>query len=169
MYYFQEIRTLRIVSRQFQYNLEVLDGKLVEIKPISKCLLLAHVPNKKWSYDVTIVEKLDAQDGINRLDPLPQKDNKPKEFYAVILETNYEIYMHDYGFREVKGKPKEPKKDIIVEDNVDPKIVKIDNKPPNTKLEPIPELTPGKEYSPSLVRTDEKTIYKFRSGSQQYG
>ncbi len=168
MYYFQEIKTLKIVSRQFKFNLEVLDGKLIEIEPTTKCLLLAHVPNKKWSYDVTIIEKLDAQDGINRLNPLPQKNTEPKEFYAVILEIDYDTYVQDYGFREVKGKPKKPKKDDIIKNKIKPKIIKINSKDNNIDLEIVSKVNSGEEYSPSLVRTSEKTVYKFRSGSQRY-
>jgi hypothetical protein len=167
MFYFKEIKTLKIVTRQFQFNLEVLDGKLLEIEPTSPCLLLAHVPNKKWSYDVTILEKLDAQDGINRLNPLPQASNKPKEFYSIVLETDYDEYMHDYGFRELRGKVKEKKEDSVIKDDPkprkpEPKKVKI-----NTSIVKNSAIT--FDYSPQLARTQEKAVYRFRSGSQKYG
>ena len=169
MFHFKELKTLRIVTRQFQYNMEVIDGKLIEIEPTSVCLLLAHVPNKKWSYDVTILQKLDAEDAVKHLNPLPQKAEEPKEFYAVVLESDYDEYIHDYAFREVKGKTKEPKPKEIIKANPKPKIV-------NTGDAKTISGTTGKtinttefDYSPSLTRTAEKTAYKFRSGSQKYG
>ena len=167
MFYFKEIKTLKVVTRTFQFNMEVLDGKLIEIDSTSPCLLLAHVPNKKWSYDVTILEKLDAQDGSNRLNPLPQVSDTPKEFYVVVLETDYDEYMHDYAYRELKGKIKEPKKEVIIKD--DPKPRKIDFQDAKTNVGTVPSSGKQFDYTPRLARTNEKAVYKFRSNSQRYG
>ncbi|KKK43560.1 hypothetical protein LCGC14_3168240 [marine sediment metagenome] len=167
MHYFKEIKTLKIVTRQFEFNMEVLDGKLEEIEPTSPCLLLAHVPNKKWSYDVTILEKLDAEDGINRLNPLPQISDKPKEYYTVILETDYNEYMHDYDFREVTGKIKKIKKDDVIKDDPKPRV--LDTEKAKTNMGTVPNNAVTFDYSPALARTHEKTVHKFRSGSQRYG
>lgn len=166
-YYFKEVKTLRIVTRAHRYNMEAIDGKLLEIESTSSCLLLAHVPNKKWSYDVNVLENLDAEDGVNRLDPLPQTSNTPKEFYAVILETDYDEYMHDYDYRELKGKIKKPKEDIIIKDK--PKPRKINYKDAKTNTGTVPISGNRFDYTPSLARSHEKTVYKFRSGSERYG
>ena len=166
MYYFKDIKTFRIVTREFKFNLEVLDGKLIEIEPAANCLLLSHVPNRRWNYDVTILQKLEARDGINHLNPLPQKSDTPKEFYTVILEEDYNEYMHDYAFRELKGKTKEPKPEKIIKTNPKPKIVHTDDAKTNIGIGPV--NTTEFDYIPSLTRTNEKTIYKFRSGSQRY-
>jgi hypothetical protein len=167
MFYFKELKTLRIVTRQYQYNLEAIDGKLVEIEAEANCLLLGHVPNKKWSYDVTILQKLDAEDGVRHLNPLPQKSDQPKEFYAVVLEGDYDEYIRDYAFREVKGKTKEPKPNVIIKANPKPKI--IDTGDAKTNVGTVPISSDNFTYLPSLTRTGEKTVYKFRSGSQKYG
>jgi len=147
--------------------MEVIDGKLIEIPSTTPCLLLAHVPNKKWSYDVNILEKLDAEDGIKHLNPLPQKTDQPKEFYAVVMETDYEEYMKDYAFRELPSRTKEPKKDVIIQSKPVPKIVDIWDE--NVKLSDLPNYPTSFDYSPTLYRSSEKPVYKFKSGSQKYG
>jgi len=167
MYYFKDTKSLRVVTRDHQFNMEVVDGKLIEIDPTTPCLLLAHVPNKAWSYDVSKLERLDAQDGINKLNPLPQKSDKPQVFYAVILEQDYNTYMTDYAFREVISKTKNPKPEPVV---------KTEQRPIPSNAKTIDGAT-GKtinstnlfDYSPSLTRSNEKTVYKFKSGSQKYG
>ena len=165
MFYFKDMKTLKVVTRDHQYNMEVVDGKLIEIDPTTPCLLLAHVPNKKWSYDVNILEKLDAEDGMKRMNPLPQKSDEPKVFYAVIVESDYAEYMRDYAFRELPSKTKEPKPDDIIKSNPQPKIINTGD------AKTITGSTTGTgefKYAPSLDRSNEKTVYKFRSGSQKY-
>ena len=165
MYYFKEQTTLKIVSRPHKYNMEVMDGKLTEIEPTAKCLLLAHVPNKAWSYDVNILEKLDAEEGTKRLNPLPQKSNKPEVFYAVVLESDYNDYIRDYAFRELPSKTKEPQPDIIIQANPKPQVFDLgDSKTINTAT-----VKTKFDYNPRLIRTGEKTTYKFKSGSEKYG
>jgi len=166
MFCFKDIKTLRVVSRQFQYNMEVMDGKLVEIDPTTSCLLLAHVPNKKWSYDVNILEKLEASEAIKRINPLPQKSDKPSVFYAVVIESDYEEYMRDYAFRELPSKTKEPKIEDVIKSDPKPRVI-------NTGDAKTINGATGKtintfNYNPSLNRSNEKTIYKFRSGSERY-
>ena len=165
MYYFKEQKTLRVVSRPHQFNMEAIDGKLIEIDSTAPCLLLSHVPNKAWSYDVNILEKLDAEEGAKRLNPLPQKSDKPRAFYAVVLESDYNEYIRDYAFRELPGKTKEPKPDIIIQANPKPQVFNfgdaktIDSATEKTKF----------DYTPRLKRTGEKPTYKFKSGSERYG
>jgi len=159
MYYFKDTKTLRVVTRDFQYNMEVVDGKLIEIDPTTPCLLLAHSPNKKWSYDVRKLERLDAQDGINKLNPLPQKFDTPQVFYAVILEQDYDMYVRDYAFREAPSITKEPKPEPVVKTTTLPNPFVGDAK---TNFSDF-------TYTPTLTRTNEKSVYKFRSGSQKYG
>jgi len=146
--------------------MEVMDGKLVEIDPTTSCLLLAHVPNKKWSYDVNILEKLEASEAIKRINPLPQKSDKPSVFYAVVIESDYEEYMRDYAFRELPSKTKEPKIEDVIKSDPKPRVI-------NTGDAKTINGATGKtintfNYNPSLNRSNEKTIYKFRSGSERY-
>jgi len=146
--------------------MEVMDGKLVEIDPTTSCLLLAHVPNKKWSYDVNILEKLEASEAIKRINPLPQKSDKPSVFYAVVIESDYEEYMRDYAFRELPSKTKEPKIEDVIKSDPKPRVI-------NTGDAKTINGATGKtintfNYNPSLDRSNEKTIYKFRSGSERY-
>lgn len=164
---FKEIKTLRVVERQFQYNMEAVAGKLVEIDPTTPCLLLAHVPNKKWSYDVNVLEKLEASEAVKRINPLPQKSDKPEVFYAVIIESDYNTYMTDYAFRELPSKTKEPKPEDIIKANPKPKIINTGDA--KTNIGSVPSQIGKFDYTPSLDRTAEKTIYKFTPGSQRYG
>jgi len=168
MYYFKELKTLKVTSRQFQFNMEVMDGKLIEIESTTPCLLLAHVPNKNWSYDVNILEKLDAEDGMKRMNPLPQKSDKPTVFYAVVIKSDYDEYMHDYAFKELPSRTKEPKPEDIIKANPKPKIIEIKSDA-KTNVGRVPGGIGEFDYAPSLTRSNEKTTYKFRSGSQKYG
>lgn len=167
MYYFKEIKTLRVVTRQFQYNMEVMDGKLKEIEPTTPCLLLAHVPNKKWTYDVNILEKLEASEAVKRLNPLPQKSDKPEVFYAVILASDYDTYMTDYAYKELPSSTKEPKPEKIIKSDPKPKIINTGDA--KTNVGTVPTQIGKFDYTPSLDRTGEKTVYKFTPGSQRYG
>jgi len=168
MYYFKDLKTLKVTTRQFQFNMEVMDGKLIEIEPTTPCLLLAHVPNKKWSYDVNILEKLDAEDGMKRMNPLPQQKDKPTVFYAVVIESDYEEYMRDYAFRELPSKTKEPKPEDIIKSDPKPRVI-TNTGDAKTNVGTVPIKSSKFDYSPSLTRSGEKTTYKFRSGSQKYG
>ena len=169
MFYFKDLKTLRVVTRQFQYNMEAVDGKLIEIEPTTPCLLLAHVPNKNWSYDVNILEKLDAEDGMKRMNPLPQQKDKPTVFYSVVIESDYEEYMKDYAFRELPSKTKEPKIEDIIKSNPKPSIIKTgDAKTIDGPTGKTIDGTGDFKYAPSLDRSNEKSVYKFRSGSQKY-
>ena len=169
MFYFKDLNTLKVVTRQFQYNMEAVDGKLIEIEPTTPCLLLAHVPNKAWSYDVNILEKLSAEDGVKKLNPLPQKSDKPQVFYAVILEVDYDIYMRDYAFKEMPSKTKIPKPDVVIKSDPVPQIFNTGDAKTITGATGKTINTGEFNYSPSLDRSNEKTVYKFKSGSQRYG
>lgn len=167
MFYFKDLKTLKVVTRQYEYNMEAVDGKLVQIDPTTPCLLLAHVPNKNWSYDVNILEKLDAEDGMKRVNPLPQKSDKPAVFYSVVLESDYDEYIHDYAFKELPSKTKEPKPKDIIKANPKPNIINTGDA--KTNVGTVPVNTAKFDYSPSLTRSGEKTTYKFKSGSERYG
>jgi len=160
MFYFKDLKTLRIVLRNFQYNMEAIDGKIVEIPPTAEGLLIAHVPNKLWNYDVNIIEKGEIEELIKKLDPLPQKSNEPKVFYAVILETDFETYVTDYGFRKLPSKIKTSKSSQSI-------ISPEPQKHSLNKLEPS-QLVSDFDYLPSLDRTQEKTVHKFVSPSERY-
>jgi len=169
MFYFKDIRTLKVVTRDHQYNMEVVDGKLIEIDPTPPCLLLAHVPNKKWSYDVNILEKLDAEDGMKRMNPLPQKSDEPKVFYAVVIESDYEEYMRDYAFRELPSKTKELKIEDVIKSDPKPRVINTgDAKTINGATGKTINYTDF-NYNPSLDRSNEKAIYRYKSPSDKYG
>lgn len=168
MFYFKDLKTLKVTTRQFQFNMEVMDGKLIEIEPTTPCLLLAHVPNKAWSYDVNILEKLDAEEGSKRLNPLPQKSDKPSVFYSVVVESDYEEYMRDYAFRELPSKTKEPQIENVIKSDPKPRVINTGDAKTINGATGKTINTSNFNYNPSLDRSNEKTIYKFRSGSERY-
>lgn len=163
MYYFRDNTSLRVVSRPTEVNPEVLDGKLTLIEPNSECYLLSHTPNKNNSYDVVRLEILDAEDGIKKLNPLPQKIDVPSVFFTVILKHDFNTYVRDYMFTEIKGKLKTKEKDPIVKTNIEAKKI---NSFDNSRT--ISTGTSTFDYTPKLTRTSEKASYKFTPGSKKY-
>lgn len=147
MYYFYYVETGEVTTRQHEFNSEAMDGEIILIDENDLCTLLIHTPNKKFSWDVKIVSKLAAKDGLEKLEALgtlkTAKTGYP--YYCLIKENLLNLYL------EVN-----PTFDFHV----------IDKKEVNKQMSFIAprqegaELTSRQRYKTKLVR-DGETPIKF--------
>jgi hypothetical protein len=160
---FAHIDTHVITFRQHEYNAEALDGILELIKESEECNIVTHHPNKKFGYDVGVLETVSAIDGWDKVEKLGHfnSDNPVKIFYELIPVRYYEEYINKENFYYKKFKTP----------------TEIDS----SKKEAIKEVfdLPSKNQTsfsstsssdvPRLVRGTEKAIYKYKTPSQKYG
>lgn len=154
MFYFKDQKNLRITAKEHKYNIEAVEGKIVEVSPSAKGLLIVHVPNKTWNYDINIIERGEIETLVNKLEPLPQTSNEPKVFYAVVLVEDYETYVKDFGFKELPSKTKNNK-------------TTVNSTPPSPQKYKI-DYYYEFDYNPRLDRDTEESVYKFISPSNRY-
>ena len=92
---------LTIVFREHEFNAEALDGRLTLIPDDAPSYIIAHHPNKTWTYDIGVVDQKTAAAGYEDVIKLGiKRGDGPKLYYALILVSEYVAYRKKHNFRE---------------------------------------------------------------------
>lgn len=161
MPYFIDNDTYTTIWRDHEYNAEVLEGQITLLPENSKCLLVVHVPNNKWTYDVY---QLDTNTAENLQDQLTQLKSKPsllnpKVHYSIVAQDYLQKYIDLNKYKFYSHHPEKQK-------NEQTKVL--------TKILPIPEISvtpesvtpkqiPHASGGPNLIRTSESAIHIYRT------
>ena len=127
MPYFKNTDDQTIVWRDHEYNSEYLNGYLELVNDSDQCVILRHIPNKRWGYDVVTLKTTSAEEGFEEAKKLGFKnsDNKPHVYYSLVTKESLSDYFNNQNFTEskfdVKKVEKESKRKISVQKN-DPPI-----------------------------------------------
>ena len=163
MPYFVDNETLEVVYRKYELNAEAVDGRISLIDEDTLCIILFHVPNKKWGYDVYVSDKGIPSKCYDKLEVLNSSEKTtPRRFYALVTERDLEEYLKNekYEFKEKLKEKKEVKKEVTVKET----IKSIDKKPKPVKN----PKSPNKTFGTSLVRDSQKPVHVFKSPSEKY-
>lgn len=148
MPYFKHTASFEVVFRQFRYNAEVLNGEIELIEEDHSCVIIGHVPNKKFGYTASIIEKASPVEGLQKIEELGREDTaeKGQPFYTLVTKEdvhNYiELHGHDFEAKHKKNIKEVSKRDAI-------------GKPQTKEI-----LKESQSYSPKLYRSvnNEKPI-----------
>ncbi|HNW88078.1 MAG TPA: hypothetical protein PKN48_00315 [Bacteroidales bacterium] len=160
---FAHIDTHVIAFRQHEFNTEALDGILELLQDSEECNIVAHHPNKKFGYDVGILETLSAINGWEKVEKLGHfdSDNPSKIFYELIPSKYYKDYVNKENFYSKEFEtplPQDVRKTSAIKEVFDI--------PSKIQSNIAPSVNTN---TPRLVRGTEKAIYKYRSPSEKYG
>ena len=99
MPYFTHTEKLYVIHRQHEFNAEALDGRIELIPDTEPCYIIAHYPNKQWSYNVGWIEKTTPGLGWDNLNLMGRKkEDKPSLYYEMVPINFYEKYISQNKF-----------------------------------------------------------------------
>ena len=167
-----------ICWRQHEFNVEALDGRIEKISDDLPCYIVAHHPNKNWSYNVGIIKRVTALEGYKEVERLGRKkdDDKPSLYYELIPAEHYNTYLSKNDFSteiQVEQEPVEEKK--VIKSNPKPVVIEIPKlpQPDEIELEPLDiSIKPEKKITstetaewtdtPKLVGESQKPLYTYK-------
>lgn len=141
-----------LTTREFEFNLEYINGELFKIDNNTPCLILLHQATAEFKFNVTIFKKLAAIDAIELLQNLVI--GKPSFYIAIIANKLNEYLKISDNYNFIYNDTKK----II------PKILPPhkSNDESDIKKENIVEIFNG----PKLVRNNEKRNYIYKKPSE---
>jgi len=159
MPYFVQIDNYVITWRQHKFNAEYLDGRIDLIQDDTSCCIIKHVPNVKFGYDVSVVDKLSAKRGWEKVEKLGHYNSKEpaKTFYELVTQEKTKEYLLNDKF--TFGKSKTKKKVITTPSLPVKKTKRVENiTHPEKERFDIPGLDFEKEKTET--RLEEKPVEK---------
>ena len=152
MPYFVGTEIPKICWRQHEFNVEALDGRIEKIDEDLPCYVVAHHPNKNWSYNVGIIRRCTAIEGYKEVERLGRQKNedKPALYYELIPAEHYRNYLKKCDFEDHEM-------DVEQEPVPEKEVIKSKPKPVIKELPKLPE--PEDEYyDEPLIETTEVDI-----------
>jgi hypothetical protein len=113
MPYFKNNDDQTIVWRDHEYNSEYLNGYLELVGESDPCVILRHIPNKRWGYDVVTLKVTTTDVGFEETKKLGFKsdDNKPHVYYSLVAEDDLSDYFNNQNFTKSNFKVEKTEKE----------------------------------------------------------
>ncbi len=183
MPYFVGTEIPTICWRQHEFNVEALDGRIEKIDDNLPCYVVAHHPNKNWTYNVGIIKRATTLEGYKEIERLGRKknDDKPSLYYELVPAEHYKNYLKkcDFEDHEMSIEQEPVPEDQVIKSNPKPVTIELPKIPepeddfykedPSTETTEVkveeaitnkPKTTEWND-SPKLVGESQVPIYKY--------
>lgn len=154
MPYFVKTDIPEVTSREHEINMEAINGELSLIDEYAPCLVVSHTSNRRFGFDLSVIEETTPEDGLKIVQELGTKESrthKGQTYYSLILSERFMEYINsspDYTLKsdeaDVKKNAK-PEPPLIKNDS----IPLISNRQSSSGSEPS---TTKSKYKPSLFK-----------------
>lgn len=163
---FAHVDTHIVTFRPYEYNVEYIEGSLELIPDDEICHVVTHHPNRKFGYDVGIIDTTAASTGWEKVEKLGHfnPDEPAQIYYELVPAKHYKDYITKENFYTSK-------KFKVVSTNLVPeqKVIKEAYELPSitkSNIQKTPDLV---LREPRLVRTTEKALYKYKKPNEKFG
>lgn len=156
MPFFNDTESLLVVEKQFEYNTEVVDGKLVLLPDTTLVCILKHTPTNKFTYNVSAFDKtpvIYAKIKIKSMGAV-HKQTPPVTFYTMVMPENIDKYILKNKYNKINLYTPNKITHNAVITNINPPEKKLGLKTTGTD-------TPG-DRNYSLSRTSESPTYTYK-------
>ena len=163
MPFFKKADNPVVVWRQYEFNAEALDGRIILISNEEPCALISHHPNKQWGYNIGTIKLVSAGEGWPEVERLGHAKELPNVFYELVPKNEYQTYLKIHPeYKDNLETASEPK---VVPPIKQPKPTIIDI--PKIKKE-VPGLTKKRLTKTRLAKDSEAPIYTYKTPGQRF-